>query len=76
MGFIVRYVNREYERDAVTIIGYAENLEVARRMARRTELYHNRISAFFEVLYAPSGTVLDESNFTYLDPTPTPGMED
>lgn len=72
-GFIVQHIDHQTLEPVV--IGFAENLEVARRMARNSGLVNVPNVGFFECAYVQSGVCLPRGKFTYLDISPTPGME-
>lgn len=72
-GFIVQHIDRTGTEP--TVVGFAENLEVARHMARESGLVELPNVGFFECAYVTSGVPLKQGQFTYLDISPTPGME-
>lgn len=72
-GFIVQHV--DYQTLEPMVVGFAENLEIARRMARNSGLVNVPNVGFFECAYVTSGVHLQPGQFTYLDISPTAGME-
>lgn len=71
-GFIVQHIDSQTLEP--TVIGFASNLEIARRMARNSGLVNRPNVGFFEGAYVTDGVQLTR-DFTYLDISPTPGMD-
>lgn len=73
-GFIVQHV--DYQTVQILVVGFASNLEIARRMARNSGYTNAKNVGHFEVTYVTDGALVDNAKFCYLDTTATPGMED